>query len=89
MLAPSGDLLRAGLGLKINQIKRATRSYLRDRTDQATGTVASYAIAAGMFAAAGIFLIAACWSAPRRCFAGSKSNTGCFRPSAPSADCCW
>jgi hypothetical protein len=60
MLAPSSDLLRAGVGLKINQIKRATRSYLRDRTDQATGTMASYAIAAGMFAAAGIFLIAAC-----------------------------
>ncbi len=59
MLAPSGDLLRAGVGLKINQIKRATRSWLRDRTDQATGTMASYAIAAAMFAAAGIFLIAA------------------------------
>jgi hypothetical protein len=59
MLAPSGDLLRAGVGLKINQIKRATRSWLRDRTDQATGTMASYAIATGMFAAAGIFLIAA------------------------------
>jgi hypothetical protein len=60
MLAPSSALLRAGLGLKLNQIKRATRSYLRDRTDQATGTVASYAIAAGLFAVAGIFLIAAC-----------------------------
>jgi hypothetical protein len=59
MLAPSGDLLRAGVGLKVNQVKRATRSWLRDRTDQATGTMASYAIAAGMFAAAGIFLIAA------------------------------
>jgi Putative Actinobacterial Holin-X, holin superfamily III len=60
MLAPPGDLLRAGLGIKLNQIKRATRSWLRDRSDQATGTVASYAIAAGLFAAAGIFLIAAC-----------------------------
>jgi Putative Actinobacterial Holin-X, holin superfamily III len=58
MLAPS--LLRAGLALKLNQIKLATRSYLRDRTSQATGTVASYAVAAGLFAAAGIFLIAAC-----------------------------
>jgi hypothetical protein len=60
MLAPSSDLLRAGFGLKLSQIKLATRSYLRDRTGQATGTVASYAIAAGLFAAAGIFLIAAC-----------------------------
>ena len=53
MLAPS--LLRAGLALKLAHIKLATRSYLRDRTNQATGTVASYAVAA-----AGIFLIAAC-----------------------------
>ena len=60
MLAPSSDLLRAGLALKFSQIKRAARSYLRDRTNQATGTVTSYAIAAGLFAAAGIFLLAAC-----------------------------
>ena len=60
MLAPSSDLLRAGLGLKLNQVKRATRSYLRDRTHQATGTATSYAVAAGLFAASGIFLIAAC-----------------------------
>ena len=59
MLAPS-SLLRTGLALKLSQIKLATRSYLRDRTNQATGTVASYATAAGLFAAAGNFLIAAC-----------------------------
>ena len=59
MLAPSNGLLRAGLALKLTQIKRATRSYLRDRTNQATGTAASYAVAAGLFAASGIFLIAA------------------------------
>jgi hypothetical protein len=60
MLAPSSDLLRAGLGLKLNQVKRATRSYMRDRTNQATGTATSYAVAAGLFTASGIFLIAAC-----------------------------
>jgi hypothetical protein len=60
MLAPSNDWLRAGLGLKLRQIKLATRSYLRDRTGQATDTVASYAIAAGLFAASGVFLLAAC-----------------------------
>jgi Putative Actinobacterial Holin-X, holin superfamily III len=60
MLAPSSGLLRAAIGLKLNQVKLATRSYLRDRTHQATGTMTSYAIAAGLFAAAGIFLIAAC-----------------------------
>jgi hypothetical protein len=58
MLASS--LLRAGLALKLAHIKLATRSYVRDRTSQATNTVASYAVAAGLFAAAGIFLIAAC-----------------------------
>ena len=60
MLAPANSLLRAGIGLKLSQIKIATRSYLRDRTNQATGTMTSYAIAAGLFAAAGIFLVAAC-----------------------------
>jgi hypothetical protein len=60
MLAPSSGLLRTGLALKLSQVKLATRSYLRDRTSQATGALASYAIAAGLFAAAGIFLLAAC-----------------------------
>jgi hypothetical protein len=60
MLAPSNDWLRAGLGLKLNQVKRATRSYLRDRTGQATAAASSYAIAAGLFAASGVFLLAAC-----------------------------
>jgi hypothetical protein len=59
MLAPSSGLLRAGIGLKLNQLKLATRSYLRDRTHQATGTITSYAIADGLFAAAGIFPTAA------------------------------
>jgi hypothetical protein len=60
MLAPSSGWLRTGLALKLNQIKLATRSYLRDRTNQATRTAASYAIAAGLFAVAGILLLAAC-----------------------------
>jgi hypothetical protein len=51
--------MRAGLELKLNQVKRATRSYLRDRSDQVTSTLAGYAIAAGLFAACGVFLIAA------------------------------
>lgn len=58
MLAPSGQLLRAGMALKLNHLKRATQSYLRDRTNQATGHVTSYAVAAGLFAAAGLFVIA-------------------------------
>jgi hypothetical protein len=56
----SSGSLRAGLALKLSHVKLATRSYLRDRTNQATGTVTSYAIGAGLFAAAGVFLIAAC-----------------------------
>jgi hypothetical protein len=59
MAAPLNGLLRTGLALKLNQVKRASRSYLRDRTHQARDTVISYAVAAGLFAAAGIFLTAA------------------------------
>jgi hypothetical protein len=59
MLAPSSDLMRAALALKLNRVKRAARSYARDRANQATGSVTSYAIAAGLFAASAIFLIAA------------------------------
>ncbi|WP_339036956.1 phage holin family protein [Bradyrhizobium symbiodeficiens] len=58
MLAPSGELLRAGMALKLNHLKRAAQSYLRDRTSQATGRATSYMVAAGLFAAAGLFLIA-------------------------------
>lgn len=59
MLAPSGELLRAGMALKLNQLKRAAQSYLRDRTSQTTGRLTSYAVAAGLFAVAGLFLVAA------------------------------
>ncbi|MEZ2142494.1 phage holin family protein [Bradyrhizobium sp. DN5] len=59
MLAPSGELLRAGVALKLNHLKRATQSYLRDRTSQATGRATSYAVATGLFAVAGLFVIAA------------------------------
>ena len=59
MLAPSGELLRAGMALKLNHIKRAAQSYMRDRTSHATGRVTSYAIAGGLFAVAGVFVMAA------------------------------
>lgn len=78
MLAPSSDLLRAGIGLKLSQIKLATRSYMRDRTHQATGTMASYAIAAGLFAAAGIFLIAACFVGTMALYRWVAINYGQF-----------
>jgi hypothetical protein len=58
MLAPSGELLRAGMALKLNHLKRAAQSYMRDRTSQATGRVTSYAVAAGLFAVAGLFVVA-------------------------------
>ncbi|WP_315721769.1 MULTISPECIES: phage holin family protein [unclassified Bradyrhizobium] len=60
MLAPPGELLQLGLEQRLNRVKRATQAYMRDRARQATGTVTSYAVAAGLFATAGIFLIAAC-----------------------------
>jgi hypothetical protein len=78
MLAPSSSLLRTGLALKLSQIKLATRSYLRDRTNQATGTVTSYAIAAGLFAAAGIFLVAACLVGITALFRWIEINYGPF-----------
>jgi hypothetical protein len=46
--------------MKLNRVKRATRSYMRDRARQATGTATSYAVAVGLYAAAGIFVLAAC-----------------------------
>src|SRR5260370_25538497 len=79
MLAPSSGLLRAGLALKLNQIKLATRSYLRDRTHQATATVSSYAIGAGLFVAAGIFLIAACLVGIMALFRWIEINYGMFQ----------
>jgi hypothetical protein len=79
MLAPSSGLLRAGLAIKLNQIKTATRSYLRDRADQATATVSSYAIAAGLFGVAGIFLIAACLVGVTALFRWIEINYGLFQ----------
>jgi hypothetical protein len=78
MLAPSGELLRAGLALKLGHVRRATRSYIRDRANQATGKAASYAVAAGLFAAAGIFLIAACLVGLMALFRWVEFNYGLF-----------
>ena len=78
MSALSTGLLRAGLELKLNQVKRATRSYLRDRTDQATGTLAGYAVAAGLFAASGIFLIVAALVGTAALFRWIEINYGVF-----------
>ena len=74
----SSDLRRAALELKLNQVKRATRSYLRDRTGQATGTLAGYAIAAGLYAASGIFLIAASLVGAAALFRWIEINYGMF-----------
>jgi hypothetical protein len=78
MLAPSAELLRAGLALKLNHVKRATQSYLRDRTDQATGRATSYAVAAGLFAVAGLFVIAACFVGLMALFRWVEFNYGPF-----------
>jgi hypothetical protein len=79
MLAASSSLLRAGLALKLGQIKLATRSYLRDRTNQTIGSISSYAIAAGLFAAAGIFLIAACLVGTAALFRWIELRYGLFQ----------
>jgi hypothetical protein len=73
------SLLRTGLALKLGHIKLATRSYLRDRTNRATGTVTAYAIAAGLYAAAGVFLIAACLVGATALFRWIEVNYGLFQ----------
>jgi len=78
MFAPSSGLLSAGIELKLNQVKRATRSYLRDRIKQATGTLISYAVAAGLFAAGGIFLMAALLVGAMALFRWIEINYGQF-----------
>jgi hypothetical protein len=78
MLAPSANLLRAGLALKLDQVKRASRSYLRDRTQQATDNLTSHVIAAGLFATAGIFLIVACLVGITALFRWIEINYGLF-----------
>jgi hypothetical protein len=79
MAGLSSGLLRAGLALKVNQIKRATSSYARDRAAQGQGIVASYAVAAGLYAAAGIFLIAAGLVGVTALFRWIEINYGLFR----------
>ncbi|MDB5624224.1 MAG: conserved rane protein of unknown function [Tardiphaga sp.] len=54
-----GALLRAGLALKLTQVKLAATSYVEDRTDHGKDVVKAYAIGAGFYAAAGLFLVAA------------------------------
>jgi Putative Actinobacterial Holin-X, holin superfamily III len=79
MPTPSIGLVRAALALKLNQIKLAIRSYLRDRTDQATGAVTSYAVAAALFAATGVFCLAACLVAVTALFRWIEINYGTFQ----------
>jgi hypothetical protein len=57
MPVSSVELLRSGLGLKLAHVRQATSSYFRDRAEQATRRATSYAIAAGLFAVAGVFAV--------------------------------
>jgi hypothetical protein len=54
----STDLLRTALALKINRIKLAGRAYLRDQAVHGRRIAVHYAVSAGLFAVAAIFLIA-------------------------------
>jgi hypothetical protein len=78
MTTPSSGLLRTGLALKLSQMQLATRSYLRDRTNQAIGITIGYAIAVGLFGAAGVFLIAACLVGVTALFRWVEVNYGLF-----------
>jgi hypothetical protein len=78
MAGLSSGLLQAGLALKINQVKRAANSYAHDRMAQGQGIVASYAVAAGLYAAAAIFLIAAALVGVAALFRWIEINYGPF-----------
>jgi hypothetical protein len=78
MPTPYSGLLRTGLALKLSQIQLATRSYLRDRTNQATGTLTRYVFAVGLFGAASVFLIAACLVGAVALFRWIEVNYGVF-----------
>ena len=52
-------MLGGTLGLKFDRAKKAGQSYLHDRVEQTEAVAMSYIIAAGLYAAAGVFLIAA------------------------------
>ena len=54
------SLLKAGLGLKLTQLRLAASSYVEDRTDHTKDIVKAYAVGAGFYAAAGAFFVAAC-----------------------------
>lgn len=71
-------LMRTGLALKLNQVKRATYAYMHDRTEQGQGIAASYAVAAGLYAVAGIFLIAAILVGAAALFRWVEINYGLF-----------
>jgi Putative Actinobacterial Holin-X, holin superfamily III len=79
MAGLSSGLLQAGLALKINQVKRAASSYARDRAAQGQGIVASYAVAAGLYAAAGIFMVAAVLVGVTALFRWIEINYGLFQ----------
>ena len=59
MFAPAGSFLRRVLALKVEQLRWALGSYLRDRTHEAVGTASSYGIAIGLFVVAAIFMVGA------------------------------
>jgi hypothetical protein len=78
-------LIRTGLAIKINQVKRATESYARDRVAQGQGAVVSYGIAAGLYAAAGIFAIALLLVAAAALFRWVELRYGLFEAFGASA----
>lgn len=59
MAGAAGILLKAGLAVKLAQVRQAASSYISDRTDQTRSTISGYVIGGAFYAAAGIFLIAA------------------------------
>jgi hypothetical protein len=80
--------LRIGLAHKVSRFKLGYALIFEwSRAVQGRGMAASYDVAVGPYATAGIFLIAMCLISLTPLFAGSRSLMGCSRHSAPSAAC--
>lgn len=58
MSNPVMSLLQTGISLKMAQLRGAVDTYISDRGNQGREIAVSYAVAAGLYAAAGVFVIA-------------------------------
>ena len=83
-----GALLRAGLGLKLTQLRLAATSYVEDRADHGKGIAKAYIVGGAFYAAAGIFFIAACLVGVHTLFYYVSVQYGIYTAFAAAAGAC-